>query len=234
MLRLTGESAGVESVAYTPGTCAWVCRNTKMFNGDARRRAFSYLPRPGDPCSAETACLDSRQGRRPAPSHNRLGGSCGTEIWRAGTGRGQAREGTGGLGLPPTAAATSCSPNPERGTWYAFRVNENTFGIFDTFEHRGETGRRTSTGRIPAALGETRPRPAGQGSRHQTGRTHCGEVSAVPRGVRSGGTLTRTRRDFRPNWLIRHRRVPGPWPGSFGCRWGPQGRGNYVTRRYLA
>jgi quinol monooxygenase YgiN len=38
-------------------------------------------------------------------------------------------------------------------TWYAFRVNETTFGIFDTFET--EDGRRAHLdGEIPKALGQ--------------------------------------------------------------------------------
>jgi quinol monooxygenase YgiN len=41
---------------------------------------------------------------------------------------------------------------PGTKTWYAFRVNENTFGIFDTFET--EEGRQAHlNGEIPAALG---------------------------------------------------------------------------------
>jgi hypothetical protein len=41
---------------------------------------------------------------------------------------------------------------PETKTWYAFRVNENTFGIFDTFET--EEGRQAHlNGAIPTALG---------------------------------------------------------------------------------
>jgi quinol monooxygenase YgiN len=38
-------------------------------------------------------------------------------------------------------------------TWYAFRVSETTYGIFDTFE--GEPGRQAHLdGQIPAALGQ--------------------------------------------------------------------------------
>jgi len=38
-------------------------------------------------------------------------------------------------------------------TWYAFRISDTTYGIFDTFE--GEDGRQAHlTGRIPAALGQ--------------------------------------------------------------------------------
>jgi quinol monooxygenase YgiN len=38
-------------------------------------------------------------------------------------------------------------------TWYAFRVNESTFGIFDTFEN--EDGRQAHlNGEIPKALGQ--------------------------------------------------------------------------------
>jgi len=45
---------------------------------------------------------------------------------------------------------------PDTRTWYAFRVNENTFGIFDTFET--EEGRQAHlNGAIPAALGEHGP-----------------------------------------------------------------------------
>lgn len=40
---------------------------------------------------------------------------------------------------------------PGTMTWYAFRVNENTFGIFDTFET--DEGRQAHlSGAIPAAL----------------------------------------------------------------------------------
>ena len=45
---------------------------------------------------------------------------------------------------------------PDTKTWYAFRVNENTFGIFDTFET--EEGRQAHlAGAIPAALAEHGP-----------------------------------------------------------------------------
>lgn len=45
---------------------------------------------------------------------------------------------------------------PETKTWYAFRVNDNTFGIFDTFET--EEGRQAPlSGAIPAALAEHGP-----------------------------------------------------------------------------
>jgi quinol monooxygenase YgiN len=38
-------------------------------------------------------------------------------------------------------------------TWYAFRLSDTTYGIFDTFE--GEEGRQAHlNGRIPAALGQ--------------------------------------------------------------------------------
>jgi quinol monooxygenase YgiN len=38
-------------------------------------------------------------------------------------------------------------------TWYAFRIGETTFGIFDTFED--EAGRQAHLGgQIPAALGQ--------------------------------------------------------------------------------
>ena len=42
---------------------------------------------------------------------------------------------------------------PGTVTWYAFQVNENTYGIFDTFND--EEGRQAHlNGRIPAALAE--------------------------------------------------------------------------------
>jgi quinol monooxygenase YgiN len=45
---------------------------------------------------------------------------------------------------------------PDTKTWYAFRVDEATFGIFDTFET--EEGRQAHlNGAIPAALGEYGP-----------------------------------------------------------------------------
>ena len=38
-------------------------------------------------------------------------------------------------------------------TWYAFKLSDTTYGIFDTFE--GEDGRRAHlNGQIPAALGQ--------------------------------------------------------------------------------
>lgn len=45
---------------------------------------------------------------------------------------------------------------PDTRTWYAFRVNHNTFGIFDTFET--EDGRQAHlSGAVVAALGEHGP-----------------------------------------------------------------------------
>ena len=41
-------------------------------------------------------------------------------------------------------------------TWYAFKLSDTTYGIFDTFE--GEDGRQAHlNGDIPAALGEVGP-----------------------------------------------------------------------------
>lgn len=41
-------------------------------------------------------------------------------------------------------------------TWYAFKISETTYGIFDTFE--GEEGRAAHLGgQIPAALGQIGP-----------------------------------------------------------------------------
>ncbi len=45
---------------------------------------------------------------------------------------------------------------PETRVWYAFRIDESTFGIFDAFED--ETGRQAHlAGQIPAALGQVGP-----------------------------------------------------------------------------
>ncbi|MEO6505959.1 MAG: hypothetical protein ABIW36_01765 [Terrimesophilobacter sp.] len=45
---------------------------------------------------------------------------------------------------------------PETRTWYGFRVDENTFGIFDTLET--EAGRQAHLdGAIPAALAAQGP-----------------------------------------------------------------------------
>lgn len=41
-------------------------------------------------------------------------------------------------------------------TWYAFKLNDTTYGIFDTFE--GEDGRQAHlNGQIPQALGQVGP-----------------------------------------------------------------------------
>jgi quinol monooxygenase YgiN len=41
-------------------------------------------------------------------------------------------------------------------TWYAFKISDTTYGIFDTFED--EAGRQAHlTGQIPAALGQVGP-----------------------------------------------------------------------------
>ncbi len=41
-------------------------------------------------------------------------------------------------------------------TWYAFKISDTTYGIFDTFE--GEEGREAHlNGQIPAALGQVGP-----------------------------------------------------------------------------
>lgn len=45
---------------------------------------------------------------------------------------------------------------PGTRSWYAFRVNENTFGIFDTFDTEEDREAHLS-GAIPAALGEHGP-----------------------------------------------------------------------------
>ncbi len=45
---------------------------------------------------------------------------------------------------------------PGTRTWYAFRLNENTFGIFDTFDTE-EDRQAHLNGAIPAALGQHGP-----------------------------------------------------------------------------
>lgn len=54
------------------------------------------------------------------------------------------------------AARDIVAHEPGSKTWYAFRVDESTFGIFDTFET--EEGRQAHlNGAIPTALGEHGP-----------------------------------------------------------------------------
>lgn len=45
---------------------------------------------------------------------------------------------------------------PGTRVWYAFRVNESTFGIFDAFEDEAARQAHLS-GQIPAALGQVGP-----------------------------------------------------------------------------
>ncbi|MDY7543788.1 MULTISPECIES: antibiotic biosynthesis monooxygenase [unclassified Cryobacterium] len=53
-------------------------------------------------------------------------------------------------------AQALAAAEPGTRTWYAFRVNDDTFGIFDTFDT--EADRQTHlTGAIPAALAEHGP-----------------------------------------------------------------------------
>src|ERR1700739_4678231 len=45
---------------------------------------------------------------------------------------------------------------PATVTWYAFRISENVFGVFDTFDD--EAGRQAHLeGQIPVALGQVGP-----------------------------------------------------------------------------
>jgi len=45
---------------------------------------------------------------------------------------------------------------PDTRVWYAFRVNDSTFGIFDAFDD--EAGRQAHlSGQIPTALGQVGP-----------------------------------------------------------------------------
>ena len=61
-------------------------------------------------------------------------------------------------------------------TWYAFKLSDTTYGIFDTFED--EEGREAHlNGQIPAALGAVGPDLLADRSRHQDRRHHRGEVA---------------------------------------------------------
>jgi len=65
---------------------------------------------------------------------------------------------TGWRRRPRRRRARAGDPVAESGTvtWYAFRLSETTYGIFDTFE--GEEGRQAHlNGQIPAALGQVGP-----------------------------------------------------------------------------
>ncbi len=56
---------------------------------------------------------------------------------------------------PTSSVAVGRSPQREEGTvtWYAFKVDDATYGIFDTFE--SEEGRQAHlNGEIPKALGQ--------------------------------------------------------------------------------
>lgn len=55
-----------------------------------------------------------------------------------------------------SGAQALAEAEPGTRTWYAFRVNENVFGIFDTFETE-EARQAHLTGAIPAALAEHGP-----------------------------------------------------------------------------
>ena len=66
----------------------------------------------------------------------------------------QAKPGKGDeLGAFLQAGRELAAAEPGTVTWYAFRVDESTFGIFDAFDD--EAGRQAHmTGQIPAALGQ--------------------------------------------------------------------------------
>ena len=63
-------------------------------------------------------------------------------------------------------------------TWYAFKLSDTTYGIFDTFDD--EAGRQAHlNGEIPAALGTGRRRPARRRAGHQDDRHRRGEVAGM-------------------------------------------------------
>ena len=63
-------------------------------------------------------------------------------------------------------------------TWYAFKLSDTTYGIFDTFEN--EDARQAHlNGQIPAALGKARPGAARERPRHPHHRHHRAEVTAA-------------------------------------------------------
>jgi quinol monooxygenase YgiN len=54
------------------------------------------------------------------------------------------------------AGQTIAEQEPGTKAWYAFQVNESTFGIFDAFADE-DARHEHLTGKIPAALGEVGP-----------------------------------------------------------------------------
>ena len=60
-------------------------------------------------------------------------------------------------------------------TWYAFRITDTSYGIFDTFETEDALQAHLG-GEIPKALAPSRPGPAGPGSRRPPGRHRRSEV----------------------------------------------------------
>lgn len=55
-----------------------------------------------------------------------------------------------------TAGRELALEESETVTWYAFKLSDTTYGIFDTFE--GEEGRQAHlNGKIPTALGQVSP-----------------------------------------------------------------------------
>ncbi len=72
-------------------------------------------------------------------------------------------------------------------TWYAFKISDTTYGIFDTFE-TDDARQAHLGGQIPQALGQVGPDLACERSRHPHRRDHRRQVAPgraqAPRPVR--------------------------------------------------
>ena len=66
-------------------------------------------------------------------------------------------------------------------TWYAFKLSDTTYGIFDTFGRPPGAPERPDPGRA----GSGGRRPAGRGPGHPHHRHHRGEVAASSSSIRS-------------------------------------------------
>ena len=95
---------------------------------------------------------------------------------------------------------------PGTRTWYAFRVNDYTFGIFDTFDTE-EDRQAHLNGAIPAALGEHGPTLLSKDPDIRLIELIAVKLPAAcapaVRHCRAGGTLARARRPV--NLMLRSR-----------------------------
>ncbi len=82
-----------------------------------------------------------------------------------------------------TQAQPLAAAEPGTVTWYAFKLSDTTFGIFDTFSD--EDGRQAHlNGPVATALGQgTKPGPAGQRPGHSKGRHPRREVNSAKRAL---------------------------------------------------